>query len=170
MLKKTIIISTFLALIVLFSGCINDNTEKPVNETGNAKYEQIPTTGLPQGVTFMDAHETDVDIGNSVEKAIEGIYRSDTDTDEIYIQIFNMENPQKLVDEYKSRYKDANYEPFTEISVNGHKATQVKYFGTKEGKQIPKYNVIWATKDSMIKVGGSVDAQKVINLAEATNS
>jgi len=171
MLKKTVILSMFLALIVLFSGCINNNTEKPVNETGNAKYEQIPTTNLPPGITFMDVHETDVQIGDSARKAIEGIYRSDTDTDEIYIQVFNTETPQTLVDEYKSQYKNANYEPFNETSVNGHKATQVKYYGTtKDGKQIPKYNLIWTTKNSMIKVGGSVDAQKLMNLAAATNS
>jgi len=170
MLRKIVKSSIFLALIVLFSGCITGNTEKPVNETGNVKYEQIPTTGLPSGITFMDVHEADIQIGDSVRKGIEGIYRSDIDTDEIYIQVFSSETPEVLMDEYKSQYKDANYAPFTEISINGHKATQVKYYGTKNGRQIPKYNLIWATKDSMIKVGGSVDAQQVINLAAATNS
>lgn len=166
---KIVILSMSLAVIILFSGCITDNG-KPVNETGNAKYKQIPTTGLPPGVTFMDVHETGVQIGDSSREAIEGIYRSDTDTDEIYIQVFNTENPQILVDEYKLKYKDANYEPFTEVSVNGHKATQVKYYVTKDGKQVPKYNLIWITKDSMIKVGGSENVTKVTGLAAATNS
>jgi len=116
----------------------------------------------------MAVHETEVDIGTSSRKANEGVYRSDGD--EVYVQVFNSETPEALKEEYKAQYKDANYDPFTEISINGHNATQVKYYMTENGTQIAKYNIIWTTKNSMIKVGGSVDAQKVIDLAKATNS
>jgi hypothetical protein len=74
------------------------------------------------------------------------------------------------MNEYKAEYKDANYNPFTEIVFNGHKATQVLYYFISNGQQVKKYNIIWTTKDSMFKVGSSIDAQKVINLATATNS
>ena len=158
----------FLATMVFISGCLDDKTNDPVNKTGTITSDQIPTTNLPPGLTFMAVHETEVDIGASSRKAIEGVYRSDGD--EIYIDVFNTEMPEAFIDEYKAYYKDANYDPFTEISINGHNATQVKYYITKNGTQIPKYNIIWTTKNSMIKVGGSVDAQKAIDLAKATNS
>ena len=158
----------FLATMVFISGCLDDKTnEDPANKTETITSEQIPTVNLPSGLTFMAVHETEVDIGTP-RKAIEGVYRSDGD--EIYIDVFNTETPEAFIEEYKAQYKDANYDPFTEISINGHNATQVKYYITINGTDIPKYNIIWATKNSMIKVGGSVDAQKVIELAKATNS
>ncbi len=171
MSKRIIILSVFIAASILISGCIFDkNNGTKGNETKTINSDIIPTINLPSGFTFLAVHESEVGIGNSSRKAIEGIYRSNTDEDEIYIDVVNTETPEALIDEYKSQYKDANYEPFTEISINGHKATQVKYYITRNGAQIPKYNLIWATKNSMIKVGGSVDAQKVIALATATNS
>ena len=100
----------------------------------------------------------------------EGIYRSNTDEEDVLIDVFNTETPDALLKDYKSEYKDANYNPFNETSINGHNATQVKYYITKNGTQTPKYILVWTTKNSMIKVGGSVDPQKVIDLATATNS
>jgi hypothetical protein len=171
MSKKIIILSVFIAAAILISGCITDkNIGTKGNETKTINSDIIPTINLPSGLTFMAIHETTVDIGNSSRKAIEGIYRNNADEDEIYIDVVNTETPEALIDEYKSQFKDANYEPFTEISINGHKVTQVKYYITRNGTQIPKYTIIWATKNSMIKVGGSVDAKKVIDLATATNS
>lgn len=168
-MSKKIILSMFLAAMVFISGCLDDTTiENPGNKTQTITSEQIPTANLPSGLTFMAIHETEVDIGSSSRKAIEGVYRGDGD--EIYIDVFNTETPEAFLDEYKAQYKEANYAPFTEISINGHNATQVKYYITVNGTQIPKYNVIWTTKNSMIKVGGSVNAQKVIDLAKATNS
>ncbi|MCX9081821.1 MAG: hypothetical protein OIN83_06455 [Candidatus Methanoperedens sp.] len=168
MSKIIIILSMFLATMVFISGCLEDNTSNLANKTETITSEQIPTVNLPSGFTFMAVHETEVDIGSSSRKAIEGVYRSDGD--EIYIDVFNTETPEAYIDEYKAYYKDANYDPFTEISINGHNATQVKYYITENGKQIPKYTIIWTTKNSMIKVGSSVDVQKVIDLAKATNS
>ena len=158
----------FLATMVLISGCIDDKkSENPVNGTQTIKSEQIPTANLPPGITFMAVHEAKVTLRNFSREAIEGIYRSDGN--EIYVQVFSTETPEALIDEYKSQYKDYNYDPFTEISINGHNATQVTDY-TFNGTQIPKYNIIWTTKNSMIMVDGSVDAQKAIELAKATNS
>ena len=173
MSKKIIIIilSIFVAASILISGCITDkNNGTNGNETKTNISNIIPTINLPSGLTFMAIHETTVDVGGSSRNAIEGIYRSNTDEEDVLIDVFNTETPEALLNEYKSEYKDANYNPFNETSINGHKATQVKYYITKNGTQIPKYILVWTTKNSMIKVGGSVDAQKVINLATATNS
>lgn len=166
----------FFAAIILVSGCI-DETKPPVNGTDNPinnsvppKYEQIPRTNLPSGITFLDVHETDVEIGNYTKNAVEGIYRTDVDDDEVYVQIINDENPSALINEFKSYYKEANYNPFTEIKINGHNATQVTYYRVENGKQIAKHTIIWATKDSMIKVGGSIDAMKMVSLSSATGS
>ena len=158
----------FLATMVFISGCLEDNTSNLANKTETITSEQIPTVNLPSGFTFMAVHETEVDIGSSSRKAIEGVYRSDGA--DISIDVVNIETSEALIAEYKSQYEDVNYDPFTEISINDHKATQVKYYITENGKQIPKYTIIWTTKNSMIKVGSSVDVQKVIDLAKATNS
>ena len=170
MFNKIIILSMFLVATVFISGCIDDkNKENPVNNTDTIKSEQIPTINLPSGFTFIAVHETQVDIGNSSRKAIEGVYRTDTGED-VYIQVFKTDSPETILEEYKATYKDANYNPFTEIVFNGHKATQVMYYFTSNGQEVKKYNIIWTNKDSMLKVGSSIDAQKVINLATATNS
>lgn len=170
MLKKIIIVSMFLAATVFISGCIDDkNNENPVNNTDTIKSDQIPTVNLPSGFTFMAVHETQVDIGNSSRKAIEGVYRTDTGED-IYVQVFKTDSPEAIMEEYRASYKDAGYDPFTEIVFNGHKATQVMYYFTSNGQQVKKFIIIWTNKDSMFKVGSSIDAQKVINLATATNS
>ncbi len=158
-----------MAALIFISGCITDQNGNKENNTSTIKSELIPTINLPAGFTFMTVHETENPIGNSSLKSIEGVYRTDTG-DDIYIQVFKTDSPQALIDEYKSQYKDAGYQPFTEIYFNGHKATQVMYFYTKNGKSEPKYNLIWEAKDSVIKVGPSTDTQKVINLATATNN
>lgn len=167
MLKK-IAVLLFLAIIVFVSGC-TDTTVDPVNNTDQVKSEQIPTINLPTGFTYMATHETNIEIGNFSKKAIEGVYRTDTG-DDIYIQVFKSDSPEAVMEEYKATYKDAGYDPFTEVYFNGHKATKVMTQFISNGKPVDKYNLIWTTKDSMIKVGSSTDPQKVINLATATNS
>ncbi len=172
MSKKYIIISIlsiFIAVSILFSGCIADkNNGTKVNETKNISSDIIPKINLPSGFTFLAVHDADVEIGNFSKKATEGVYRTEQGED-IYVQVFETEKPEELLEEYKAQYKDEGYDPFTEIYFNGHKATKVMYYFTSSGKSVPKYNVIWTINNSMIKVGSSTDAQKVINLATATN-
>ncbi len=169
MSKIYIILSIFIAASILISGCIidPDNGTKG-NETKTINSDIIPTINLPSGFTYLAVHDADVDIGNSSKKATEGVYRTDQGED-IYVQVFETEKPEELLDEYKAQYKDAGYDPFTEIFFNGHKATKVMYYFTSSGQSLSKYHVIWTTNNSMIKVGSSTDAQKVINLATATN-
>jgi len=168
MLKKVKILFILLIATVFISGCITDK-ENNGNQSETVKSDIIPTVNLPSGFTFMAIHETDVDIGNSSRKAKEGIYRTDQGED-IYVQVFETGSPEELLNEYKSQYKDANYDPFTEIYFNGHKATKVTFYFTSNGNLVPKYNVIWTNNNSLIKVGPSIDTQKVINLATATNN
>jgi len=157
--------------MVFISGCLDNKTNQDtVNKTGTIASEQIPTANLPSGFSFMAVHEINEKIGNTSINAIEGIYRTNTNKDEIYIQVFNTEMPDKLikelVEDYKlnPEYKDAK---FTQITINNHKATQVTY---SNWENIAKYRIIWTTKNSMIKVGPSFDLQNAINLAIATNS
>ena len=170
MSKKIIILSIFIAVSILFSGCLTDkNNGTKVNETKTIDSDIIPTINLPSGFTYMGVHDTDIDVGNSSNRATEGIYKIEQG-ETIYVQVFKTEKPEELLNEFKAQYKDANYDPFTEISFNGHKATKVMYYFTSNGQSVAKYYVIWAIKNSMIKVGSSTDAQKVIELATATKN
>jgi len=170
MSKKIILLTIFLAATVFISGCIIDkDKENTGNQSETVKSDIIPTINLPSGITFMAIHETNVDIGNFSRKAKEGIYRTDQGED-IYVQVFESESPEELINEYKSQYKDAGYDPFTEIYFNGHNATMVTFYFTSNGNQVSKYNVIWTNNNSMIKVGSSIDAQNVRNMATATNN
>ena len=83
-----------LAVAAFVSGCIDDKTgNNTVNKTDTIKYEQIPTVNLPSGITFIGVTETYVQIGNSSRKAIEGIYKTDIDDDDLSIDVFNTETP-----------------------------------------------------------------------------
>jgi hypothetical protein len=170
MSNKSIILPIFIIASILISGCITDkNNGTKVNETKNINSDMIPTINLPSGFTYMGIHDTDIEVANSSKKATEGVYKIESG-ENIYVQVFKTEKPEELLDEFKAQYKDANYDPFTEISFNGHKATKVTYYFVSDGKQVPKYYVIWTINNSMIKVGSSTDDKKVIELATATNN
>ncbi|MFZ2410477.1 MAG: hypothetical protein WAW23_02795, partial [Candidatus Methanoperedens sp.] len=129
----------------------------------------IPTTGLPEGITFMGSHETYVEIGGSLINATEGVYRNKGE--DFYIQVIKNNDTDDLIARYKSMYKNVRYEPFQEISLNGHKATQITDYTTINGKQQPNYAVIWAIEKATIIVSSpTADIQAVIALATATKS
>ncbi len=127
----------------------------------------IPTTNLPAGFTYMGIHETPVEIGSFSINATEGVYRNNGE--DFYILVIKNDDPEALITQYKARYKNARYDPFKEISFNGHKATQVTDYSTINGKQTQNFAVIWATEKTMIIVSSPTAAlQKVIALATAT--
>ena len=170
MSKKSIILSIFIAASILISGCILDtNNGTKGNETKTIKSDIIPTINLPTGFTYMAVHETNIDNGNFSHKAIEGVYRTEQGED-IYVQVFETDKPEELLKEYKAQYNNEDSNPFTDIYFNGHKATKIVSYFTSDGKSVPKYMIVWIINNSMIRVGSSTDAQKVINLATATNS
>lgn len=155
-----------LVVAVILSGCVfdkNGTTNPPV------KPDLIPQTNLPSGFTYMGSHETPVNIGGTLINATEGVYRNNGE--DFYIQIIGNGNPEALINQYKLQYKNARYSPFQEISLNGHKATQVTDYSTVNGKQIPNYAVIWATENAMILVSSpTADAQTVTALAAAVRT
>lgn len=165
MSNKSILLILLVAT-VLISGCIVDKGKETTNPN---KSELIPTTNLPDGFTYIGIHETPIYLGNSSINATEGIYRNNGE--DFYIQVIENDKPETLITQYKQQYKNVRYDPFKEISLNGHKATQVTDYSTVNGQQKPNYAVIWATEKAMIVVSSSTaDIQTVIALATATGS
>ncbi|MCZ7355798.1 MAG: hypothetical protein O8C66_07685 [Candidatus Methanoperedens sp.] len=161
MSNKSILFLILIVPAILISGCI---FSKPTQVTPQSQV--IPQKNLPSGFTFMGIHEATVDIGGSSMNATEGVYRNNNE--DIYIQVIKNDQPSFLVDQYKQTYKNAKYDPFEEVLFNGHNATKVKDYETKNGKQLMTFTVIWANVDSMIIVGSSNDSNSVLNLAAAT--
>ncbi len=159
MSDKSVLLLVLFATVFI-SGCIFDKE--------SMKSDFIPQSNLPPGYTYMGIHETAVPVGDTSLNAVEGVYRYNGD--DLYIQAIKNENPSALISRYKLKYKDANYDPFEEVSFNGHKATKVADYPTINGKQKPKYTVIWATGEYMLIVGSSTEASSVMALATATDS
>ena len=161
----------FVLLILLVAGVlISGCTDKDNGTNPPVKSELIPTTNLPDGFTYRGVHETIINIGSSSINATEGVYRNSGD--DVYIQVIKNDNPEALITQYKQEFKNVKYNPFQEITLNGHKATQVTDYSTINGKQQPHYSVIWATEKAMILVSSptAADAKTVIALATATGS
>jgi PBP1b-binding outer membrane lipoprotein LpoB len=161
-MTKKLWISALLIITVLISGCIFDNGNNQNSTSGI-----IPQTALPVGFTYMGTHETPVDIGGTSINATEGVYRYNN-LEDVYVQVIKNDNPETLIGLYKSSYKNVKYNPFIEISLNGHKATQVTDYSTINGNNTPNYSVIWTNDSSMIIVGSSPDASAILSLATAT--
>ncbi len=164
-MSNKFVLLILLVSAVFISGCTdkNNGTNPPV------KPDLIPTTNLPAGFTYMGVHVTPVEIGGSSINATEGVYRNSGE--DVYIQVIKNDNPEALITQYKTMYNNVRYNPFQEITLNGHKATQVTDYSTINGKQQPHYAVIWATEKAMILVSSpTADAQTVIALATATGS
>ena len=160
MSNKIIVMAVLLVTAVFMSGCIFDNEDEPVS---------VPDSDLPDGFTYLGTHETDVEIGDTSMAATEEVYRNGNGED-IYVQTIESDNPGGLITQFKTRYKDANYDPFKDIWFNGHIATQVKDYVTLNGKQEARYVIIWATETSLMIVGSSKDNNSVLEMAIATGS
>jgi hypothetical protein len=175
---KSISLLILLATAVLLSGCISDKDGNKVNNTivinnstiNTTESGLFPKTNLPSGYSFETIHETKVEIGNSSFDATEGIYRYNNGYAEV--QAIKNENPANLIDLYMSKYKEANYNPFEEISFNDHKATIVTDYITKSGKQVPKYTVIWTKGTYMFIVFNEepTDSKTVVTFATASGN
>ena len=157
-----------------YSGTSLNNQEASLNNQGASLNNQttgpdfIPKINLPAGFAYRSMHETKVDINGAQLSAIEGLYRYK----EGYADIEGIKNdsPEVLINQYKSRYKYANYNPFQEIYFNGHKATLVTDYTIRNGQQKPLYTVIWSNRSYLFIVFNEepTDAQIVIDLATAT--
>ncbi len=165
MSNKFVLLLIFLITAVFISGCIDGN-KTPVKATGLAL---IPTTGLPAGFTYMGTHDAGVEIGGKSVNATEGVYRKGEN--DIYIEVIGTENPGALLEQYKTDFKKKfgdKYNPFEDISLNGHPATKVADITIMNAKPITVYSITWTTGKSMVIVGSSSNLQTVTDLATAT--
>lgn len=166
-MSKKIILLTILIIASLFiSGCVFEDTSK-TNKTIGPDF--IPRTNLPTGFTFMGIHETTMDIANSTVSGFEGIYRYKGE--DIYIVAIKHDDPEALFSQYKADLKmqfKPDFNPFEEISINGHAATKFTDAIILNGKQELRYSIIWARNGYMIQVGPSADPMIVATLASAT--
>lgn len=153
--ESILVISIFTIILLLIPTSLN-LSEKNSN--------QIPTNNLPAGFVFMGIHKTKILLGNSLYNVTEGVYR--IDNEDVYIDVLKTINSESIVENEKLQYKNSNYEPFTEIDINNQKVTQIKYHSTINGTQVPKYYIMWSTKDSVIRVGSSTEPQKLIEIAK----
>jgi hypothetical protein len=177
MTNKILLLVVLLIITVFSSGYIfgkyngtslNNQGDSLNNQTTRSDF--IPKINLPAGFTYRSTHETNVDINGSGLSAIEGIYRYK----EGYADIEGIKNdsPEALINQYKSQYKKANYNPFQEIYFNGHNATLVTDYSIRKGHQEPSYTVMWNNSSYLFIVFNEepTDAQTVINLATATGN
>ena len=163
--NKYVLLSILIITSVFLSGCIfDDNNNKP-NQTIGPDF--IPRTNLPPGFSFMGVHDTTKDIANSTFNMSEGVYRYGGE--DIYIQAIKNDNADVLLSKYKEELRQkfvSDYNPFEEITLNGHSATKYSDIRHVDGKRL--YSIIWVNKGYLIQVGSFADFVTVISLATAT--
>ncbi len=166
MSKKYIFLSILIISSVFFSGCVFENNNKP-NQTIGPDF--IIKTNLPAGFTYLGIHETTINIANSTVSGFEGVYRYGGE--DIYIAAIKHDDPEALLTQYKADLRthfNKDYNPFEEISINGHAATKLTDIIILDGKNVPRYSIIWANKGYLIQVGSFADIITVVSLASAT--
>lgn len=166
MSKKIILLTILIVASLFISGCVFEDTSK-TNKTIAPDF--IPKTNLPTGFTFMAIHNTTMVIDNSTETGVEGIYRYGGK--DIYIIAIKSDNPETLLSKYKADIRlrlGPKYNPFEEISINGHAATKLIDKTIVNGKEEQRYSIIWTRGGYMIQVGSSSDPLIPVSLASAT--
>ncbi|MDD5617368.1 MAG: hypothetical protein PHH85_14330 [Candidatus Methanoperedens sp.] len=168
MFNKYILLSILIIAAVFSSGCLIDNkNDTKANQSIGPDF--IIKTNLPAGFTYMGIHETTIKIANSTVTGFEGIYRNGGN--DIYITAFKNDDPEALLSQYKADLRKnfrKDYNPFEEISINGHAATKLTDFIVRDGKNVPRYSILWANKGYMVQVGSFDDIITVVSLASAT--
>lgn len=167
MSKKYILLSIILIAPILLSGCIFEN-DNNANQTVTPDF--ILQKDLPAGFTFLGINnEFKMNIANSTYKGVEGVYRNGGE--DIYIQTIKNDNADVLLSKYKEELRQkfkSDYNPFEEITINGHPATKFKDIRIIDGKEQIRYSIMWAKQDYMVQVGSFSDFVTVVSLATAT--
>lgn len=166
MFNKYILLSILIITSVFLSGCIFEKDDKANQSIGP---DFILKTDLPAGFTYLGIHETTINIANSNVSGFEGVYRYGGE--DIYITAIKNDDPESLLSKYKADLRthfNKDYNPFEDISINGHAATKLTDFIIINGNNVPRYSIIWANKGYMIKVGSFADVNPVVVLASAT--
>jgi hypothetical protein len=170
MSNKYILLSILIIGSVFSSGCLfenNNNSNNKANQSIGPDF--IIKTNLPPGFTFEAIHDINAKIGNSYINGSEGVYKYGGKY--IYIQAFKSDDADALFSQYKEDLREdfrKDYNPFEEISINGHAATKFNDFRVENGETQPRYNIIWAKGDYLVQVGSSSDPMIVFSLASAT--
>lgn len=164
MFKKFVLVPVLFIITAIFSGCIFDKNDQ-------LKSEIIPDENLPAGFTYLGNHPSTLEVAGASIKSLEGVYRYNG-IDDAYIQVIETDDPEKILNQYKEKVKKEfkqEYDPFKEISINDHKATQITDYSFVNGEQKPFYSIVWTTKNAMILVTSpGTELQPVISLATAT--
>jgi len=142
---KIAIFLLIISLSILAPGCVDDkgvetnNTTKPINVA--TMDDLIPTENLPIGITYLASHPI-TELGVN---ATEGVYKNSEGID-FYVRVIKTDSnkiAEELIDEYKSQYNKYTYDPFEEVMINNHTATQVRDNTLQEGTRVSTYNYIW---------------------------
>lgn len=191
-MKKTIaLISVFVVLMVVFSGCVGNNTTaangtnldtpKASVISGEDAAGICKIKNLPAGFEYIGNLSLSTDEIKSNYKAenvseilggSEGLYNGSNNSD-FYIDAIQLKNTQAASDfisAYKSSFKPLKEgSRFMEESFNGHSAVRMTNYITYAGKTTPRYSYIWNNENYVLAVYGStVDSSLVRQLAEAT--
>lgn len=167
---RPISLMTLLAIAIFLSGCVSYKDSNKVNNSTITPTESgfFPKANLPPGYSFETVYETKEKIGNSSFNATGGLYKYNSGYAEILA--IEHENPTSLMGLYRSQYDNVTYNPFEEISFNNHKATIVTRYFSRDGKEEPKYTVIW-TNGSYLFIARNeeqTDANTIVSFATAS--
>ena len=191
MVNKLILVSVLIMMMLLVSGCTDEqnpdsgqeiiDTVEAGNNTDIAEMSADDLTiiaALPEGYEYLgapsltveDVWEEYVNISGIVA-ASEGLYKKG-DVD-LYVDVIEMESPElaeEFVSEYMSGFKELpSGSRFEEDSFNGHSATRIKTYSTVGGEQVARYTYIWSNENFVFVVGGATDDYSIVRtLAEAT--
>lgn len=159
---KSLLMIFILILSVFALGCI-ENTDS-VNKNGvtgkppiskATMDDLIPVKNLPIGLTYLGVHEAS--LGNLGVTATEAIYKN-SDGEDFYVRVVKTENTdaaKQLIEDYKSEYSNYRYEPFEEVVLNNHSATQIKENTLQEGKRVFTYSYLWNNENYVFIVSGN---------------
>ncbi len=168
---------TILILLILFSsvfaiGCVDDeagdvhNVKMPI-DTASID-DLIPTENLPIGITYLGVHE--VTIENATE-SIEAVYKN-SNKDDFYVRVAktgSKDAAKKLIEDHKSQYSSYRYNPFEEVMLSNHSATQIKDYTIQQGKNEFTYMYIWNNENYVFIVSSNIlnDNSLTFELAQA---
>ncbi|CAD7768636.1 hypothetical protein FHEFKHOI_00363 [Candidatus Methanoperedenaceae archaeon GB50] len=151
--SKVAIFLLIISLSILTPGCLdkrevenNDSRAKPLISVATLD-DLIPRENLPIGITYLGTHETTIDpIG---VKGREGVYKNSEGVD-FYVRVIKCESnraAEELIEKYKSRYEKYPYNPFEEVIINNHTATQVRDTTLQGGRHVSTYTYIWRNEN-----------------------
>jgi hypothetical protein len=157
---KSLLTFLVLFLTVVALGCVDQTSsgngkavKPPISEA--TIEDMIPVENLPVGITYLGTHEET--LGNLGVTATEAVYKN-SDKDDFYVRVIAAESKdaaEQLVSDYKSQYRNLRYDPFEEVVLNNHSATQIKENTLKGGRRVFTYTYIWNNENYVFIVASN---------------